>query len=182
MPPTKGNSDLLLPSRSIGRYSMRPPALTTLHGWLMRNHGTPSSRRIALMVAAVAILFGCGSTTTVIVRQGGQGGGHIPTVTTAPHATATHIIPTHTPVPPQPTPTNAPQPPNIAGSYGGYFTSYSQNGGYPMTQILSCHSRNPVSQRNCPISRQRSRPYRLRPLRATSPSGSFHSSVIYKTT
>lgn len=105
---------------------MRPQVSTVP---LLRHHGPLSPWRITLLLVAVIALFGCGSTVTVVSQQGGGNTADA----TATATSAAQVSPTNTPAQaPQPTATKAPTPPNIAGSYGGAFTSYTKFGVLPM--------------------------------------------------
>jgi len=108
------------------------PLMSKFLPWLRINHsGASALRRVALLVVAAAVLFGCGTTSSVVSQEGG--GQATPTASTASsgsQATATQTIPSA-----QPTATKAPTPPKIAGSYGGWYTSNAKIAGSMPLQL-----------------------------------------------
>lgn len=108
------------------------PFMSTFLPWLRSHYaGTSAPRRVALLLVAAAVLFGCGTTSSVVSQEGG--GNATPTASTASsgsQATATQTVPSA-----QATATKAPTPPKIAGSYGGWYTSNSKIAGAMPLQL-----------------------------------------------
>lgn len=107
----------------------------------LRNHLPSTLNIVVSLVAAAAVLFGCGAASSVAKHTGGAHGASTPT--NAPYASPTNAPITYAPTattPPQPHPTNtaAPTPPYIGGSYGGNYYSYSNiHGNMPLILQIS---------------------------------------------
>lgn len=120
---------------------MRRPTPTFLP-WLRTGRARVSAtRRIALLITAAIVLFGCGTTTNVV----GQEGGGNPTPTTAPSGSQATPTSTGSPAQPTATATKAPTPPKIAGSYGGWYTSYAKIAGAMPLQLQISQSGSSLS-------------------------------------